>query len=137
MKAPITPEPLPSEPSADGTPSIRPPRVWMWAAIPFVVVAVLAGCLFLWTQSQQRALMAEVEESCRDAVTDWAKYPGGVSFPDEIEFTRRESEDEVWEAEGVVDFPNGWGTPIRQDYSCVIRVKDGEVWSPFAYVSES
>lgn len=118
------------------TPSEKSSKSWIrWSVLAVVAAAVLLGVVIAWQQSQKSRIHAAVDEACREAVTEWAKYPGGVQFPYELEFDNAGDSSDIWTSEGVVDFPNGWGTPVRQDFSCIITVDGTEVGSPFAIVT--
>lgn len=69
-------------------------------------------------------------DKCREDVTRRAKYPGGVSFPEDIDIQAADSITEsprTYHAFGHVDFPNGFGTPVREFYSCNIVVDLGDI----------
>lgn len=87
-----------------------------------------------WQQHRQNKILSAVDESCREAVTEYAKYTGGVSFPHDLEFTQSDRSRDLWMSDGAVDFPNGWGTPVRQGFSCLIGVEGTEVTVPLALV---
>ncbi|MDO5669112.1 MAG: hypothetical protein Q4G50_03830 [Corynebacterium sp.] len=99
-----------------------------------VLAAVALAAAIAWQQWQQSQVLAAVDEACRESVTEWAKYPGGVSFPHELEY-ERVNDSSVWRSEGVVDFPNGWGTPVRQDFSCHVSMDGTDVVIPVAVVT--
>jgi len=126
-----TPLPLP-EPQPQAATSRKP-------FVPLISLAVVAAVVptaaIAWNEFRTNRILAAVDEACRESVTEWAKYPGGVQFPDELEFEQDDNNGDVWRSTGVVDFPNGWGTPVRQDFSCRISMDGTEVVSPFALVT--
>lgn len=69
-------------------------------------------------------------EACEEKVLDWAKYPGGASFVEPIEVTTDQDRMEagrLFKAHGEVDFPNGFGTPVRGSYKCSVYLRNGLV----------
>lgn len=119
----------------ENTPPQKSGKKWIWTLLLAVIVVVAVGGMVTWQQVRQGKILAAVDEACREAVTDWAKYPGGVSFPRELEFNRVEGDRDTWKSEGVVDFPNGWGTPVRQDFTCSVLLDGTEVLFPIASVT--
>ena len=122
--------PYPSS-SAPGKPK-KPlyKRWWFWVVILIVVLALFAaaiwGILKISEKEDDRAAL----EECREKVIAHAKYPGGVSFPEEIDIWSTDSITEIprtYRAYGEVDFPNGYGTPVRQYYACTIVVDMGDI----------
>lgn len=110
-------------------------RWWVWVLT--VLVSATAAFLALivvpaWRTAGQIDAGVDI---CKEKVTDWAKYPGGVEFaevniPEKISGIREEY---IVEVEGKVDFPNGFGTPVRQEFSCTITadmnsVEVSNVW---------
>ena len=61
-----------------------------------------------------------MKEDCKEQVTEQAKYPGGVKFVT-VEMTQGEeveATDLRRMVHGWVDFPNGFGTPVRHSFFC-------------------
>ncbi|WP_168164029.1 hypothetical protein [Corynebacterium sp. HMSC072A02] len=111
----------------------RTPLLHRWqfcAAI--ITAAVFFACIsfYGWLKFNEKKDYEAAIEHCEKYVTFHAKYPGGVSFPEEIELGTSASitdSTRVYVGFGAVDFPNGWGTPVRHYYSCNITVKNGEI----------
>ncbi|MGV0411537.1 hypothetical protein [Corynebacterium marquesiae] len=105
-------------------------RWWFWVAIFLVILALFAATIWgILKVSEKEDDRAALEE-CREKVIEHAKYPGGVSFPEEIDIWSTDSITEIprtYRAYGEVDFPNGWGTPVRQYYACTIVVDMGDI----------
>lgn len=117
-------------------------RRWQfWAAIPLVLLALAFGFERYSIHQVQQQVASEkqlVDERCREEVSSYAKYPGGVIFQDPIfpaqmldegseEFYLGRARPEgsyVYRQTGEVDFPNAFGTPLRYGYSCVYAVTE-------------
>lgn len=105
-------------------------RWWGWVAIFLVILVFFAAAIWgILKDSEKKDYRASLEE-CREKVIDHAKYPGGVSFPEEIDIWSTDSiilPSRTYRAYGEVDFPNGFGTPVRQYYACTIVVSTGDI----------
>lgn len=115
-------------------------RWWFWVTIFLVVLALFAAAIWgILKVSEKEDDRAALEE-CREKVIEHAKYPGGVSFPEEIDIWSTDSITEIprtYRAYGEVDFPNGYGTPVRQYYACTIMVDTGDIEDSTVEVDKS
>lgn len=122
--------PHPSAPAAGKPKKPLYKRWWFWVVILIVILALFAAAIWgILKVSEKEDDRAALEE-CREKVIEHAKYPGGVSFPEEIDIWSTDSITEIprtYRAYGEVDFPNGWGTPVRQYYACTIVVDMGDI----------
>lgn len=128
--------PYPQQPLHPSAPAPGKPkkplykRWWFWVVILIVILALFAAAIWgILKVSEKEDDRAALEE-CREKVIEHAKYPGGVSFPEEIDIWSTDSITEIprtYRAYGEVDFPNGWGTPVRQYYACTIVVDMGDI----------
>lgn len=109
---------------------------WAWLLICGIILALLIGGLFLldkWSRAELERMNTEIAvKQCEDDVTDKAKYPGGVEFVEPIDITTKDDVDAevlTYGANGEVDFPNGFGTPVRKSYTCIVLIEGdtGEV----------
>ncbi|GAB3692304.1 hypothetical protein [Corynebacterium nasicanis] len=107
---------------------------WIWALAVLLFAAICLGAMVAWAQHREGRIVAAATEACQESITEYAKYPGGVSFPHDMEFTPGKTDREILTSEGTVDFPNGWGTPVRHDYTCLAIVKGPDDVIPLAVV---
>lgn len=132
--------PHPSAPAAGKPKKPLYKRWWFWVAIFLAILALFAAAIWgILKVSEKEDDRAALEE-CREKVIEHAKYPGGVSFPEEIDIWSTDSITEVprtYRAYGEVDFPNGWGTPVRQYYACTIVVDMGDIEDSTVEVDKS
>lgn len=104
-------------------------RWWFWVAIFLAILALFAATIVVILKVSEKEDDRAALEECREKVIEHAKYPGGVSFPEEIDIWSTDSITEIprtYRAYGGVDFPNGYGTPVRQYYACTIVVNTGD-----------
>ncbi|WP_411708092.1 hypothetical protein ACLI1L_000769 [Corynebacterium sp. LaCa117] len=132
--------PHPSAPAA-GKPKKPLYKRWrFWVAIFLAILALFAATIWgILKVSEKEDDRAALEE-CREKVIEHAKYPGGVSFPEEIDIWSTDSITEIprtYRAYGEVDFPNGYGTPVRQYYACTIVVDTGDIEDSTVEVDKS
>lgn len=97
------------------------------AIVGIAVTAHIVSSEYLNQLSEETAI-----QKCEQLVTADAKYPGGVQFlePDKVWASYPEQEftiQRVYHIDGEVDFPNGFGTPVRHSYTCEITVEDDKV----------
>jgi len=128
--------PYSQQPPHPATPAAGKPkkplykRWWFWVATFLVILALFAAAIWgILKVSEKEDDRAALEE-CREKVIEHAKYPGGVSFPEEIDIWSNDSIvnlSRTYRAYGEVDFPNGYGTPVRQYYACTIVVNTGDI----------
>lgn len=119
-------------------PLYKRPMFWLI----FVLTLILVFSVSIWAilkiaYSQDADLAAK---TCQERVLDWAKHPGGASFPEPIEMKTDQGITDIeltFTAEGEVDFPNGFGTPVRSEYTCEVVIDSGAVANSWAWVSES
>ena len=116
------------------SPSTKKPlwkKWWFWLITVLVIlliafVGVFGFAFYVIEKEENNAVSA-----CQDYVVGKAKYPGGVEFPEsdgEISTETNELGNTLYTIKGEVDFPNGWGTPVRHSYHCAIQVDTlGEV----------
>ena len=116
------------------TPEKKPicKRVWfiIGAAIAgLAMLAVIALAAFsMWLDHQLEVAEAGMIDACHEEVQKKAKYPGGVEFV-ETKVTKGEAVDELdlrRLVHGFVDFPNGFGTPVRHGYICGVNFNDSD-----------
>lgn len=120
-----------SSPSLHSAKPHKPLWKRWWVYVLTVLVAATAAFLALIVLPAWRAaehIDAGVD-ICKEKVTDWAKYPGGAEFaevniPEKISGIHKEY---IVEVEGKVDFPNGFGAPVRQEFSCTITANVNSV----------
>ncbi|MBD0853065.1 hypothetical protein CU043_02310 [Corynebacterium striatum] len=113
---------------------------WFWVVTVLAVIALFAVGIYAILKSAAYADQQTALEACEQGVIDRAKYPGGVSFPEEIDIWTTASLTDInrtYRAYGDVDFPNGYGTPVRESYSCAITVNSGEVVNTVIHVQEA
>lgn len=121
-----TPAPLPSA-------NVEKPllkRWWFWLLFIGAALVVFVAFIFSMLKISEAQDTEAALDKCREDVTRRAKYPGGVSFPEDIDIQSADSITEsprTYHAFGHVDFPNGFGTPIRELYSCNIVVDLGDI----------
>ena len=140
------PTPYPGEPYGQPAQRLSKPkkplwkRWWFWLLAVLLTLVLLLGALSalgLHLESEQRD---EAAEQCREKVLNRAKYPGGVVFQDEPEVqsdkTTDANGDAVWKMAGYVDFPNGFGTPVRMWYTCTTELSNFEIVKTSARVEE-
>lgn len=139
------PAPYPGGPYGQPPQNPRKPlwkRWWFWL-LTVLLVIVLAFCtivaLLVYVDVQLRD---EAADQCREKVLEHAKYPGGVVFQDEPEvddylITTNNRDNEIWTMGGDVDFPNGFGTPVRMKYVCFSEISDFEVINTEVLVTET
>lgn len=103
---------------------------WVWLIIATAVIAVLILSLFIldkWSSAKLAQMNSDVAtRQCEEDITNKAKYPGGVEFVDPVEVSTNDSVDAevlTYGASGKVDFPNGFGTPVRQVYTCTVLIE--------------
>lgn len=107
-------------------------RVW------FIIVAAIAGLAMLavvaftsfsfWLYDQLEVTEAGMIDACHEEVQKQAKYPGGVEFV-ETNVEKGEAVDDLdlrRVVHGFVDFPNGFGTPVRYGYICGVDFNDAD-----------
>ena len=116
------------------TPEKKPIYKRAW----FIIVAAIAGLAVLavialaafsmWLDHQLEMVEAGMIDACHEEVQKQAKYPGGVEFVE----TNVEKGGDVDELDlrravhGFVDFPNGFGTPVRHGYICGVDFNDSD-----------
>lgn len=99
------------------TPVERKPLYKKPAGMVILAVLAMLMALIVWDITANRYDAGDVAwNSCERRVTNHAKYPGGVEFGDHSE----REDDGVYKFSGRVDFPNGFGTPVRHSFSCEI-----------------
>ncbi|CAQ04528.1 hypothetical protein I6H52_08920 [Corynebacterium urealyticum] len=107
-------------------------------ALLALAVATALSLYYVKTKSDDLDL-ERAKAACIEDVEKRAKYPGGVTFPDDGPKPATANDwldsPRTYTAEGVVDFPNGFGTPVRMEYACTADIySDGEVESSSAQV---
>lgn len=116
-------------------------RWWAWVLIVLVTITLLALLLVVldkWSIAKLSEMNQEAAtRQCEEDVTNKAKYPGGVQFVDPIKVSTEDSVDAdvlTYGASGDVDFPNGFGTPVRHLYTCTVLIEGdtGDVRYSFA-----
>lgn len=116
---------------------------WAWVLIILAAIALLALLLVAldkWSIAKLEEMNGETAaRQCEEDVTDKAKYPGGVEFVDPIDISTGDSVDAdvlTYGASGDVDFPNGFGTPVRHLYTCTVLIEGdtGDVRYSSAFV---
>ncbi len=132
----------PANSPTDIRPKKRPlwKRWWIWA---IAVIVALVAAFAVWVAIDVvriNTLDAAAIEECTEAVGEQAKYPGGVTFVDEPSVSQdkivtNNRGNEVITMGGRVDFPNGFGTPVRGSYMCMSEVSDNQVIQTRAIVS--
>lgn len=119
MKSPIPPRPEQVDAPPSSAPAPWYQKRWFIGLAAVVVAAIIiAAIVALTTGGRERAAVA----ACHEDTLDRAKYPGAA----EIVTTHIEKDDEVdnqFHVSGTADFPNGWGTPVRQTYLCAANVE--------------
>lgn len=115
-------------------------RWWFWVVMFLVILAFFAAAIWGILKVSEKEDDRAVLEECREKVIDHAKYPGGVNFPEEINIWSTDSIinlSRTYRAYGEVDFPNGYGTPVRQYYACTIVVNTGDIEESTVEVNKS
>jgi hypothetical protein len=139
-----SPHPSPSLENATPLPSahVEKPLVkrwWFWLLlVGSALVALIFFDLAILKISETEDTKAALD-ACREQVTSRAKYPGGVSFPEDIDIQSSDSITDSprrYYAFGHVDFPNGFGTPVREFYSCNIVVDLGDIQDSTVHVAK-
>lgn len=99
-------------------------RAWFIVIAALAALAALAvialAAFSMWLDHQLEVVEEGMIEACHEEVQNKAKYPGGVEFV-ETEVTKGEEVDDLdfrRVVHGFVDFPNGFGTPVRHGYIC-------------------
>ena len=107
-------------------------RAWFIAIAVIAGLAVLAltaiAAFAIWMNRQLDVVEEGMIEACHEEVQNKAKYPGGVEFV-ETEVTKGEEVDDLdfrRVVHGFVDFPNGFGTPVRHGYICGVDFNDSD-----------
>ncbi|MCG7239606.1 DUF1129 domain-containing protein [Corynebacterium minutissimum] len=124
------------------TPQKKPlwKKWWFWLVTVLAIFALFSVGIYAILKYADHADQQAALDACEQGVIDQAKYPGGVSFPEEIDIWTDASLidiDRTYRAFGDVDFPNGYGTPVRENYGCTITVNSGEVVEATVSVSEA
>lgn len=103
---------------------------WVWLLIFVCAVIVIIGGLVAlnrWSIAELEEMHSETAtQQCEEDVSDKAKYPGGVQFVDPIEVSTEDGVDAdvlTYGASGDVDYPNGFGTPVRHLYTCTVLIE--------------
>lgn len=115
----------------------------------FIITAIAASLVILISGAwiavfQSMAATAdrhqEAVAACEDGAIEFAKYPGAAKVVSvETEETRPGYNGATYlTITGEVDFPNGWGTPVRHTFECplVIIDADGTIDEPYVDVSD-
>ncbi|MFW9146101.1 hypothetical protein ACOJAK_12430 [Corynebacterium striatum] len=113
---------------------------WFWLIAVVAVIALFAVGIYAILKSAAHADRQAALDACEQGIIDRAKYPGGVSFPEEIDIWTTASLTDInrtYRAYGDVDFPNGYGTPVREYYACTITVDSGEVVDATVHVNDA
>ena len=133
-----TPQP-PNGPHAGwAQPAPAPKKKPIYKRVWFIIVAAIAGLAVLavialaafsmWLDHQLEMVEAGMIDACHEEVQKQAKYPGGVEFV-ETEVVKGEGIDDLdlrRAVHGFVDFPNGFGTPVRHGYICGVDFNDSD-----------
>ncbi|MDK6807698.1 hypothetical protein QP365_08960 [Corynebacterium aurimucosum] len=115
-------------------------RWWFWVSTFLVILVLFAAAIWGILKASEKEDDRAALEECREKIIDHAKYPGGVSFPEEIDIWSNDSIINIsrtYRAYGEVDFPNGYGTPVRQYYACTIVVNTGDIEDSTVVVDKS
>lgn len=112
-----------------GNANIKKPfwkKWWVWVGAVVLAIGLGIGGAALFVSSTEAQV---AEEKCRDAVSAKAKYPSGVEFIEfsEMEKIPTENNNSRFSNFGEVDFPNGFGTPVRHTFICDITVFGADV----------
>ena len=112
-------------------------KIVLLTLLALAVVAAI-GLYYIKTKSDDLDL-ERAKTACIEDVEKRAKYPGGVTFPDNGPHPTTTNDwlenPRTYTAEGNVDFPNGFGTPVRMEYSCTADINsNGDVASSHAVV---
>ncbi|MER0078973.1 hypothetical protein ABRP87_03285, partial [Corynebacterium sp. KPL2830] len=92
-------------------------RWWFWLLFIGAALVVFVAFIFSMLKISEAQDTEAALDKCREDVTRRAKYPGGVSFPEDIDIQSADSITEsprTYHAFGHVDFPNGFGTPVER-----------------------
>ena len=114
-------------------------RWWFWLLLIGAALVVFAAFIFSMLKISEAQDTEAALDKCREDVTSRAKYPGGVSFPEDIDIQSSDSITDSprrYYAFGHVDFPNGFGTPVREFYSCTIVVDLGDIQDSTVHVAK-
>lgn len=93
---------------------------WWFITIAIILLLILAGAAWLLIHSKREAdaINAAVED-CTQSVIDHAKYPGGAEIVNyDVELLEKANANRGVIVSGEADFPNGFGTPVRMEFSC-------------------
>ena len=78
-------------------------------------------------EEAEEMLKEDVVRSCHADIEYQAKYPGGVEFVrTDVDRAPNSTEEDDYRyyVNGEVDFPNGFGTPVRHTYRCYADFRD-------------
>lgn len=116
-------------------PAAAPQKKPIYKRVWFIIMAVVAGlavtalaAFSMWLDHQLETVEAGMIDACHEEVRQQAKYPGGVEFV-ETEVMKGEDVDDLdlrRAVHGFVDFPNGFGTPVRHGYICAVDFNDSD-----------
>mgnify|MGYP001416511886 CR=1 FL=1 len=99
--------------------------------IVIAAIIVIASALFMFSVRQKTRKADEAIESCQQHALSQAKYPGGAEIVStEVgEITTLPNGNMNVPVEGEVDFPNGFGTPVRHTYWCglMMVLENGDI----------
>lgn len=101
--------------------------------IILAVLVVVAVAGIGWVAVDAKRDLDLARDTCREEITDKAKYESGVEF---IEGTDDESDTTSenglisYEVTGEVDLINGFGAPVRHTYWCHVGAHNGDVGRP-------
>lgn len=101
-------------------------RWWVWV-IAVLLIAVAAFMAFVVVPAWEIAdNIDKGVDMCKEQVTDRAKYPGGVEFVkiNVPEASNGFGQEYVMPVTGEVDFPNGFGTPVRKNFFCLVTADE-------------
>lgn len=123
-------------PPTAASPTTQPPerpkkpwykRWWVWVIIVIVTIVLAIALLFVYMDSTEKSI---AKQECVERVTAKAKYPGGVDFVQIDDPTYSDfRQGAVYNMFGEVDFPNGFGTPVRHSFTCEIEMSFSDVLS--------
>ena len=111
------------------SPAPKKPFYKRWWFITIAVILALLAAFAAWIAIEVNRVYKvqdQMIEDCKAKVEEQAKYPGGVEFVT-VEIERGEevhATDLRRAIHGWVDFPNGFGTPVRHSFICPANYSD-------------
>lgn len=116
-------------------------RWWFIVPVAILIVVALFIAAMLWIADKQESRARDVAlAQCKQKISHYSKYPGGISYPNEPVFNSfpgtqennvgAQPGDYYVSIDGEVDLVNGFNTPVRHYFDCkAIVSNDGDLHS--------